>query len=134
MKNEYEYEALKLNPLMAQNLILELFSGKSDVPRKVIIKTVDETHFKRGGERSNDPIGTIRAGLDNLVSEGKASKPKTGYYSIHHQNLPEQPEPINKDEVSRLRSAIENEVEFIEKQINQLERRRSKLSNTLNEL
>ena len=130
----YDYKGQALNPLMAQKLILELFSGKSDVPRKVIIKTIDETHFQRGGERSKDPISTVRGALDNLVSEGKATRPKTGYYSIHQQNLPEQPEPVDEDEVNRFRSAIENEVEFIDNQIHQLERRKSELSQKINEL
>ena len=134
MMNEYQYKGQELNPLIAKKCILELFSGKSAVPRKSIIDTVDETHFQLGGKRSKNPVSTVRMALKNLVREGKATQPETGYYSIHPHDLSEQPEPVDEGEVNKLRSAIENEVEFIGNQIKQLENRKSELLHKINEL
>ncbi|RKU20988.1 hypothetical protein C6499_22475 [Candidatus Poribacteria bacterium] len=130
----YDYIGQGLNRPIAEKLILELFSGSNMVPRKKIIKDVHDTHVQRGGDPIDDPTSVVRGALDNLLNEGIATRAKGGYYSIHQQNPPEQPEPVGEDEVNRLRSVIENEVEFVDKQINQLERRKSELSCMLDEL
>ena len=133
MSNEYRYKGQKLNRPIAKDLILELFSGKSKIERKNIIKDVHDTHVQRGGDPIDDPTSVVRSALDDLLNERTATRPETGYYSIYQQNPPAQPEPIDEDEV-KLRSVIENEVEFVDKQINHLEHRKSKLLHMLDEL
>ena len=134
VKNEYQYIEEELNRPIAQKLVLELFLGRNMVPRKKIIEEVYKTHIQRGGDSVDNPTSVVRGALDNLLDEGKVTRPQKGYYSFPSQNPPEQPEPTDEDEVNRWQSAIENEIEFITNQISQLEDRKSKLLHKLDEL
>ena len=48
MNNQYKYSGRPLTPLIAQELIQELFEGQT-VQKQEIITAIDETHLERGG-------------------------------------------------------------------------------------
>ena len=51
MNNQYRYFGQTLTPGMAQELIQELFAGRT-AQRQDIMKSVDEAHLDRGGQLS----------------------------------------------------------------------------------
>ncbi len=82
--NDYEYVGVPLIPKIAQELIIEKFSGKT-VNRQEIIETVIQIHCDRGGlpsEAQNVPETTIYAALYKLKKSGIAENPSQGYWRI----------------------------------------------------
>ena len=80
-KNSYEYVDLPLTPLMAVELIIELFSGQT-VEKQELSDLVVLTHLERGGgpvRSKQDP--TTRA-LTLLKKSGKAENPLQGVWTI----------------------------------------------------
>ena len=71
-----------LTRAIASDLILELFDGQTDVPRKKINEKVRELHISRGGSLSINPDVTIGTGLDRLRGEGKADKRTKSFWNI----------------------------------------------------
>ena len=81
MNNEYKYVGRSLTPRMAQELIVELFTGQT-VQRQEIIERVDQVHFERGGQpaqAATHPVGRV---LSAMKKAGFAENPRRGFWSI----------------------------------------------------
>ncbi len=81
MNNPYKYVGLPLTPLMAQELILELFDGQA-AGKEEIAGTVEETHLKRGGNPPRSVQHPITRALTLLKKTGLAENPIPGFWSI----------------------------------------------------
>lgn len=72
MNNNYKHNGLPLQPLLAKELILEVFIGRK-VERKIIISTITELHHSRGGKlEKKNYTATFKKALQYLEKEGKA--------------------------------------------------------------
>ena len=81
-RSGYKYAGAPLIPSIAEELILELFNGKT-VRRKVLVDTVVQTHCERGGL----PPGSvdwqcIKASLRNLKKNGFAQNAHYAHWQI----------------------------------------------------
>ena len=94
--NDYEYVGVPLIPKIAQELIIEKFSGQT-VNRQEIVEAVVQIHEQRGGlpsEAQNVPETTIHPALYKLKKSGIAENPSMGYWRIHSSpNLSEREVP-----------------------------------------
>ena len=73
MKISDEYAGKPLKMSVAKKLIIENFSGQTDVPRQDIMRTVDEQYFERGGKPSPNKIHPVVDALNSLKREGRAN-------------------------------------------------------------
>ena len=80
---DYPYKNKSLTGTVASDLILELFDGKTGVPRRKINEKVLKLHLCRGGISSPDPYTKIGAGLDRLKKEDKAYNEPEGFWHIN---------------------------------------------------
>ena len=82
MNNQYRYFGQTLTPGMAQELIQELFAGRT-AQRQDIMKSVDEAHLDRGGQlsiaRFHHPA---TLSLTHMRQSGLAHNPSYGLWSI----------------------------------------------------
>ena len=82
MNNQYQYFQKHLTPRIAQELIRELFGGKTAQLQKIKNK-VDKVHQKRGGEPSKDKTNhPVTRALSALKRLGLAKNPKRGLYEV----------------------------------------------------
>lgn len=81
MNNPYKYIGLPLTPLMAQELILELFNGQT-VHKQEMTDIVETTHLDRGGEPPRSKQNPITRSLTLLKEMELAENPMQGVWSI----------------------------------------------------
>ena len=81
MNNEYKYVGRSLTPRMAQELIVELFTGQT-VQRQEIIKRVDQIHLERGGQPAQAATHPVERVLSAMKTAGHAENPRWGFWSI----------------------------------------------------
>ena len=81
MDNGYKYSGERLTMKMARELILELFSGKTETKQNMI-RRVDEVHVARGGKLSKAVVHPVLDALTNLKPNGMANNPKRGTWTI----------------------------------------------------
>ncbi|EJG0913585.1 TPA: GIY-YIG nuclease family protein [Vibrio parahaemolyticus] len=88
--DNYEYKNIPLTPTVCQELIVELFAGKT-VARNDIVTAVVDMHVKLGGKSANaqDVPRTVKKALENLRKEEIAANPSTGYWSISGASIDE---------------------------------------------
>ena len=79
----YHYKGQKLNPLIARELILELFPRRVKVKKEDIVTVVNQEHSKRGGKPGTRRMGPITAALKNLREQGLATNQnQRGYWTF----------------------------------------------------
>lgn len=82
MNNQYKYFGQSLTPNIAQELIQELFAGRT-VQRQEIMRIVDETHLDRGGQlsvaRYHHPVTLA---LSNMRRSGLVENVGPGIWSF----------------------------------------------------
>ena len=81
MDNPYKYVGLPLTPLMAQELILELFTGQT-VHKQEMTDIVEAEHLERGGNPPRSKQNPITRALTLLKEMGLAENPMQGVWSI----------------------------------------------------
>ena len=81
MNNQYKYSGRPLTPLIAQELIQELFEGQT-VQKQEIANTVNNAHLERGGLASEDPVTTA---LSAMKVSGLAENSESDFWSIISQ-------------------------------------------------
>ena len=81
MNNEYKYVGRSLTPRMAQELIVELFTGQT-VQRQEIIERVDQVHLERGGQPAQAATHPVKRVLSAMKTAGRAKNPRWGFWSI----------------------------------------------------
>ncbi len=81
MDNPYKYVGLPLTPLMAQELILELFTGQT-VHKQEMTDIVESTHLERGGNPPRSKQNPITRSLTLLKEMGLAENPMQGVWFI----------------------------------------------------
>ena len=85
---DYKYAGKPLTGKVAADLILELFNGQTNVPRREIREKVTELHMSRDGLPETSPTAfPVTNGLDRLKYEGKAKNPKKGFWSINRDGF-----------------------------------------------
>ena len=85
---DYKYAGKPLTGKVAADLILELFNGQTDVPRREIREKVTELHMSRDGLPESSPTAfPVTNGLDRLKHEGKAKNLKKGFWSINRDGF-----------------------------------------------
>ena len=82
MDNSYKYVGLPLTPLMAQELILELFKGQT-LHKQEITDIVEGTHLERGGNPPRSRQNPITRALTLLKEMGHAENVLQGVWSIN---------------------------------------------------
>ena len=82
---KYTWKNSPLTPSIAESLIIELFSGKGEIRKKIIVDDVKQTHLERGGLPANtEHVGQLFAGaLKNLSKNKLAKNVRRGYWEIH---------------------------------------------------
>ena len=85
VSQEYEWKDKPLTQSVAKSLIRELFRGKGETQRKIIIDHVSQTHLDRGGlPAETEYIGQLFAHvLRNLYDTKLAERFKRGYWKIY---------------------------------------------------
>ena len=81
MNDRYQYFGKHLTPSIAQQLIRQLFAGKT-VERQEIIKTVDEVHRERGGEPAKSIYHPAERSLTSMRKSGLAENSGHGRWYI----------------------------------------------------
>ena len=85
---DYKHKNKPLTGKVAADLILELFNGQTDVPRREIREKVTELHISQEGLPESSPTAfPVTNGLDRLKYEGKAKNPKKGFWSINRDGF-----------------------------------------------
>ena len=79
----YKYVGLPLGPAIAEELILEKFSGQV-AARQTIVEEIIRLHTARGGKPAAavDLARLIKKGLEKLRESGLAENPSQGYWRI----------------------------------------------------
>src|SRR2546428_13609949 len=79
----YSYYGLPLTPAIAQELISELFAGRT-AKRQEIVDAVVDAHRVRGGTQATavNVSHTIKKSLQELKRKKLASNPSSGYWRI----------------------------------------------------
>ena len=96
MNVQYQYFGQHLTPSIAQELIRELFAGRT-VPIQQIKTRVDEVHRERGGQPSKDRTNhPVTYALSKMRQFGIVENPKRGMWSISpgektQRKTPEEP-------------------------------------------
>ena len=88
MNNQYQYVGEHLTPRIAQELIREIFAGKT-AERQEIIKTVDEVHRERGGEPAKAITHPVERVLTSMKKSGLAENPKQGLWALLAEGVSE---------------------------------------------
>ena len=78
----YKYAGKPLTEKIARELVIEIFSGETNVEKKEIKQTVDETHTSRGGSLSTNEMHPVSNALSHLKKQGLASNSTRGKWSI----------------------------------------------------
>ena len=95
MKTEYKYYNIPLKPIMASEIIFELFVDKGNVNMFDIKEKTTQTHIERGGLLPIRSEGAIyQEALKYLKKEGKISLPAHGYWNIHHPEFDKNDEHV----------------------------------------
>ena len=81
MNDRYQYFGKHLTPSIAQQLIRELFAGKT-VERQEIIRTVDKVHRERGGEPAKSIYHPAERSLTSMRKSGLAENSEHGRWYI----------------------------------------------------
>ena len=95
MSNQYEHAGKHLVLSIARELILELFTGQSNVMKRDIISEIETVHKNRGGLEHDKETHPVTDALDSLKSKGLADNPKRGFWTIHGEFPPDNP-PMNE--------------------------------------
>ncbi len=85
MNSSYKYIGLPLTPLMAQELILELFKGQT-LHKQEMTDIVETTHIERGGNPPRSKQNPITRALTLLKEMGLAENPLQGVWYISPNN------------------------------------------------
>lgn len=87
MHNQYKYIGQHLKMSSARELILEFFSGQSNVSLRDMIEKVETEHIKRGGTPHTKVTHPVVDALGNLKNQGLANNPNpgTGFWDIKGQ-------------------------------------------------
>ena len=88
MNSEYRYVGRSLTPRMAQELIVELFTGQT-VQRQEIIERVDQVHLERGGQPAQAATHPVERVLSAMKTAGRAENPRRGFWSIASNTIEE---------------------------------------------
>lgn len=112
---KYRYAGLPLTPTVAEELIIQLFAGKT-ARRQVIVDQVAATHEARGGgkARAADLSRVVKKALEQLADSKAASNPSAGHWRIglhdpdtpHDDTLLESPQPNVGDIVGRPKRTV----------------------------
>ncbi len=81
MSSPYKYVGLPLTPLMAQELILELFTGQT-IHKQEMTDIIETTHLERGGNPPRSKQNPITRSLTLLKEIGLSENPMQGVWSI----------------------------------------------------
>ena len=103
MNNEYKYVGRSLTPRMAQELIVELFTGQT-VQRQEIIERVDQVHLERGGQpaqAATHPVGRV---LSAMKTAGRAENPRRGFWSILSNSTEGTPKRVETAEPTHIKT------------------------------
>ena len=109
MNNEYKYVGRALTPRIAQELIVELFTGQT-VQRQEIIKRVDQIHLERGGQPAQAATHPVERVLSAMKTAGRAENPKYGIWSIlsnSTEGIPERVETAEPNHIKTLDAFLE---------------------------
>lgn len=82
---EYTWKNSPLTPSIAESLIIELFSDKGEIRKKIIVDDVKQTHLERDGLPANtEHVDQLFAGaLKNLSKNKLAKNVRRGYWEIY---------------------------------------------------
>lgn len=82
-QDRYKYSGLPLSPAIAEELILERFSGQVTA-RQTIVEEVNRLHIDRGGKPAEavDLGSLVKRALKKLLDSGSAENPSQGYWRI----------------------------------------------------
>ena len=86
-QHEYRYAGQPLTPGIAEDLILELFTGRI-TERQKIVDAVTRAHRDRGGldARAKDTPRLVKKALSNMQRDGLAENPSFGQWRIMGPN------------------------------------------------
>ena len=82
MNKNYKHAGKPLTEKIARELVMEIFSGETDIQKKEIKQAVDETHTKRGGSLSTNEMHPVSVALSMMKKQGLANNPTRGKWSI----------------------------------------------------
>ncbi len=82
MNENYKYAGVPLTEKIARELVIEIFSGETDIRKQEIKQAVDETHTSRGGSLSANEMHPVSVALSILKKQGLANNPTRGKWSI----------------------------------------------------
>lgn len=85
MEFPYKYAGLPLTPLMAQELILELFKGQT-LHKQEMTDIVESTHIERGGNPPRSKQNPITRALTLLRETDLVENPLQGVWYISSNN------------------------------------------------
>jgi hypothetical protein len=82
-QDRYKYADLPLSPAIAEELILEKFSGQVTA-RQTIVEEINRLHIARGGKPAEavDLGSLVKKALKKLLDSGSAENPSQGYWRI----------------------------------------------------
>ena len=103
MNNPYRYVGLPLIPRMAQELILELFTGQT-AHRQEIIRVVDGAHRERGGQPARSILHPAGRSLSTMKKSGLAENPRYGFWSILSNSTEGTPERVETTEPTHIKT------------------------------
>ena len=112
MNDQYQYFGDNLTPSIAQELIRELFAGKT-IERQEIIKTVDEEHLERGGAPAKSVYHPVERSLTSMKKSGLAENPEHGLWCILSEE-PSQDEASGEASQSEKSAQIKTLDQFME--------------------
>ena len=82
MSNNHKHVGKPLTERIARELIIEIFSGKTEIKKKEIKRVVDETHTQWGGHLSTNEVHPVSSALSTLKKQRLADNPTRGVWSI----------------------------------------------------
>ena len=110
---DYKHKNKTLTGKVAADLILELFNGQTDVPRREIREKVTELHISQEGLPESSPTAfPVTSGLDRLKYEGKAKNPKKGFWSINRDGFKEENLKVGDLKIELENFGVLKETEF----------------------
>ena len=80
-KTPYKYAGFPLTPLMALELIVELFSGQT-VEKQELSEIIELEHLERGGKPIRSKSNPATRALTLLKQSGRAENPLPGVWTI----------------------------------------------------
>lgn len=83
VQDRYKYVGVPLSPAIAEELILQKFSGQVTA-RQTVVEEVNRLHMARGGKPAErvDLAGLVKKALQNLRERGLAENPSLGYWRV----------------------------------------------------